>query len=252
MNHFLADASAVRGGKIYLDQEQADHMRKVLRLHEGDPLIVSDGADRDYYCEIEEITREGVIARILSSEESDSELPFSCILFQGIPKGEKMEWLIQKCVELGAAKIVPVEMRRCVVKIPEAKKESRRARWQKIAQGASEQSGRTRTAEVSMPLPLMDAVRGETLDKLFVLYENAEGVLKTQEVLNQIRSGESIGFVVGPEGGIDPEEMQELAQLPNTEVLSLGRRILRTETCGLTMMSLLMIRAELLREEEEH
>ena len=103
-----------------------------------------------------------------------------------------------------------------------------------------------------MPLPLMDAVRGETLDKLFVLYENAEGVLKTQEVLNQIRSGERIGFVVGPEGGIDPEEMQELAQLPNTEVLSLGRRILRTETCGLTMMSLLMMRAELLREEEEH
>ena len=251
MNHFLADVSDIREGKIYLNKDQADHIRRVLRLHEGDKLIVSDGNDRDYYCEIESLAKDQVVARILSSGESDSELPFDCILFQGIPKGEKMEWLIQKCVELGAAKIIPVEMSRCVVRIPDAKKEARRTRWQKIAQGASEQSGRTRTAQVALPQPLMAAVREDDPDKLFVLYENAEGIRKTQEVLQAIRPGERIGFVVGPEGGIAPEELEQLSALPNMEVLSLGRRILRTETCGMTMMSLLMMRAELLREEEE-
>ena len=166
------------------------------------------------------------------------------ILFQGLPKADKMELIIQKAVELGAAEIVPVEMVRCVVKLDEKKKKSKLARWQSIAESAAKQSGRTVIPEVKAVMNFDDALKyAETLDVLLVPYECADSLKKLREKIDGLKTGMSAGIFIGPEGGYEEKEIEK-AKEHGGEIVSLGKRILRTETAAIASLSICMFNIE--------
>ena len=178
-------------------------------------------------------------AEIVEELTEGTELPNKIYLFQGLPKSDKMELIIQKAVELGAYQIVPVAMKNCVVKLDAKKAENKVKRWQEIAKSAAKQSKRSLIPTVEMPLRYEDAISlAAQLDVVLVPYENERGMEKTRSVVEGIRSGQSIGIFIGPEGGFAPDEIT-LAKSHDMALLSLGRRILRTETAGLAMLSIL-------------
>ena len=181
---------------------------------------------------------------ILKELDSDTELPSRIILFHRLPKGDKMEWIVQKAVELGAYSIVPFAAKRSVVKLDEKKAAKKQARWQLIAKGAAEQSGRGIIPEVSAVQTFTEALRmaGE-LDVVLIPYELEEGMKETARVLENIECGQSVGIFIGPEGGFEEEEV-ECAKEAGAYAITLGKRILRTETAGLTTLSVLMYHLE--------
>ena len=181
---------------------------------------------------------------ILYAQEPEYELPCDLYLFQCIPKGDKMDMIVQKAVELGAAGIVPVESARCIVKLDAKKAEKRQARWQQIAEGAAKQSRRMRIPAVERVMSFREALeRAGELDLLLIPYELEKGMKRTKEVLQEIRPGRSVGILIGPEGGFEASEVT-LAESRGAVPVSLGRRILRTETAGMALLSVLMFRLE--------
>ena len=181
------------------------------------------------------ITREGY---------QSTELGAEIYLFQGLPKADKMELIIQKAVELGAAGIIPVEMKRCVVKLEEKKKKSRRERWQAIAESAAKQSKRNLIPQVFDVLTYKEAMAMAGEMDLFLLpYENERGMAATREALEAIRPGMKVAILIGPEGGFEEKEVL-LAQEKGARSISLGRRILRTETAAITSIAMCMLHME--------
>lgn len=165
------------------------------------------------------------------------ELPARVYLFQGLPKADKMELIIQKAVELGVSGIIPVASRRCVVKLEEKKAAARRQRWQGIAEAAAKQSRRGIIPEVCQVTDFREAVRmAAHMDVRLIPYELAEGMDKTRALIDGIRPGQSVAVFIGPEGGFEQEEIS-LAAENGIEAITLGRRILRTETAGLAVLS---------------
>ena len=165
-------------------------------------------------------------------------------MFQCLPKGDKMELIIQKAVELGASRIVPVASKRCVVRLDEKKAQSKVKRWQAISESAAKQSKRSRIPEVHAVMNFKDAVEYAKLqDMILVPYENERGMEATREALKKVKPGQSISVFIGPEGGFDVEEV-ESAMAEGIHPITLGRRILRTETAGMTMLSILMFQLE--------
>ena len=161
-------------------------------------------------------------------------------MFQGLPKGDKMEWIVQKAVELGAYSVVPFAARRSVVKLDEKKAAKKQARWQAIAKGAAEQSGRGIVPEIQSVQTFGEALKtAEELDVILIPYELEEGMKETTRVIENIEPGQSVGIFIGPEGGFEEEEV-ELAKAAGAYPVTLGKRILRTETAGLTALSILM------------
>jgi len=210
----------------------------------GEQIAVRDGISRNYICELETITAEEVCARILSAEEDSSELPARLYLFQGLPKADKMELIIQKAVELGAYQIIPVATRRSVVKLDAKKEEAKIKRWNAIAESAAKQSGRMLIPQVAKAMSLKEAYAfAGQLDYNVIPYELAEGMDETRRVLAQIKPGMQVGIFIGPEGGFDVEEVEQ-ATAAGIHPITLGRRILRTETAGLTALSILMFQLE--------
>lgn len=204
--------------------------------------MVADGTGREYYCQLETVEADSVVATICYARESEQELSCPVTIYQGLPKADKLELIIQKCVELGAVRIVPVEMKRSVVKIDPKKAESKKKRWQAIAEAAAKQCGRAMVPEVSgvmsYKLAMQEAAAADV--KLFP-YEMAgetSPMERTREKLQAIMPGQSIAVFIGPEGGFDPVEV-ELAEQNGYEPITLGKRILRTETAGLYVMSVL-------------
>ena len=172
-------------------------------------------------------------------------------LFQGLPKNDKMEWIIQKTVELGVYEVIPVAMKNCVVKLDDKKAKSKVTRWQAIAESAAKQSKRSLIPEVKMPMSYKEAVAyAKKLDVKLVPYENEDGMAGTKAAMEQIKKGESIAVFIGPEGGFDPSEIA-LAKEEGMHLVSLGKRILRTETAGLATLSILMYHIESVSEAEE-
>ena len=185
-----------------------------------------------------------VRARILSEETDSSELPARLYLFQGLPKGDKMELIIQKAVELGACEIIPVATRRSVVKLDKKKEENKVRRWNAIAESAAKQSGRMQIPEVKGVMTLSEAFSySEGFDINLIPYELEEGMEKTREILGRIKPGMRAGIYIGPEGGFDREEV-EAAVEKGIHPITLGRRILRTETAGMAALSILMFQLE--------
>lgn len=232
---------------ITITGEDVNHIKNVLRLSMGDAITVCDGAGKEYECEIAEISKEYVYATIVDINQNAAELPCKITLFQGMPKSDKMEFIIQKAVELGAAQIVPVMMKRTVVKLEDKKKDKKRERYQMIAESAAKQSGRGIIPEVAGFMTFREALQyAESFDFLLVPYESADGIAYAQEMITQaanLADGASIGIFIGPEGGFAKEEI-DAAKDAGAKIITLGNRILRTETAGLAVLSILMFQME--------
>ena len=242
-NFFAAEGS--RSGDVYvITGADFNHIKNVLRMHAGDKILISENG-ASHLCEIESTEGDSVIAKILEENYRDTELPVKIYLFQGLPKSEKMELIIQKAVELGAYAVIPVEMHRSVVKLEDKKKESRRARWQAIAESAAKQSKRNIIPEVMPVSTYKEALAmAKELDLFLVPYENERGMLATKEALAKMTRGSSVGILIGPEGGFEPKEVTGAMEAGGTPI-SLGSRILRTETAAIASVGMCMLHAEM-------
>ena len=244
MYNFFVDESCRQDDRFLISGSDYNHIRNVLRMQPGDHFLVSCNGVSCLCC-LEQLEEETVVAQIEEEDYQNTELPVKIYLFQGLPKSDKMELIIQKTVELGVAGIVPVEMKRCVMKLEEKKKKSRQARWQAIAESAAKQSKRNVIPEVLDVLTYKQAMdQIKELDLFLVPYENERGMEATRDALNQIRPGMSVGILIGPEGGFDPKEVTQ-AQEAGAVIVSLGKRILRTETAAMTTVGMCMLHIEM-------
>lgn len=246
MQRFFAEPHQIEEDNqvIHIVGTDVNHIKNVLRMKCGEEVWVSDGVEKEYHCKIAEMEKEEVLLEILEVLESEYELSNKIYLFQGLPKGDKMELIIQKAVELGAAGVIPVEMKRCVVKLDEKKAQKKIARWQQIAESAAKQSKRMRIPEISNVMSFREAVNfAADLDICLVPYELAKGMEQTKKLLNSIEPGCSIGIFIGPEGGFEDSEIAYAIE-KGAEPITLGKRILRTETAGMAVLSILMFHLE--------
>ncbi|MDO4473881.1 MAG: 16S rRNA (uracil(1498)-N(3))-methyltransferase [Eubacteriales bacterium] len=244
MQHFFVTTDQVKEEYISILGSDVNHLRNVLRMKIGEQLYVSDGDNQKYLCEIDSYRQDEAILRICAEEKNDTELQSKIYLFQGLPKSDKMELIVQKAVELGIFQVIPVVMKRCVVKLDEKKAAKKVCRWQEIARGAAKQSGRGMIPEITNVMSYQDALSyAGGLDVILVPYELAEGMEKTKQVIGSIAPGQSIGVFIGPEGGFEKDEVERAVEIGAREI-TLGKRILRTETAGLTILSILMYHLE--------
>lgn len=222
-----------------------NHIKNVLRMKVGEEINVSNGLDgREYRCGIAAFEEDRVLCELRFIKEDNVELPSRIYLFQALPKADKMELIIQKAVELGVYKVIPVEAKRCVVKLDERKAAARISRWQGIAEAAAKQSKRALVPEIRQVLSFAQAVEyASRMPVRLIPYELAEGMERTRELIEALKPGEDIAVFIGPEGGFEAAEV-ELAVQNGMEPITLGRRILRTETAGMTVLSWLVYRLE--------
>lgn len=223
---------------VMITGADVNHIKNVLRIKVGEELSVSNGQDgKEYRCGIEEFLEDGIRCKLRFVKEDGVELPVEVVLFQGIPKGDKMELIIQKAVELGVREIVPVMTKRCVVKLDDKRAASKVSRWQSIAEAAAKQSRRGVIPKVSPVTGFTQALgRAEKMDVRLIPYELAEGMERTREFFRGIRPGQRLAVFIGPEGGFEEREIAE-AKEKGVEPITLGRRILRTETAGMTVLA---------------
>lgn len=244
MPRFFAEKENISEDKIIIRGGDVNHIKNVLRMQAGEELEICDGMGTDYTCVIETLDREEIISGIVSSERSKTELPKKIYLFQGLPKSDKMELIIQKAVELGVYEIIPTVTKRCIVKLDAKKEDKKISRWQGIAESAAKQSGRAIIPKIQTPMSLSQAYEyAASLDAAIIPYEKAEGIEKTREILSSLTDKESVAVFIGPEGGFEEGEINDALEKGIMPV-TLGRRILRTETAGLTILSVLMMNFE--------
>lgn len=244
MYQFFVEPENIQGNRIIITGSDVNHIRNVLRMSVGDEISVSNGIDaKEYRCGIEEIGEE-VVCSLRFIKEENIELPSKIYLFQGLPKNDKMELVIQKAVELGVYEVIPVAMKRSVMKLDQKRASSKVQRWRTIAEAAAKQSKRAIIPNVSEVMTYKQAIEyASQMDVKLIPYEMAEGMAHTKELIENITPGQSIAFFIGPEGGIDEEELNRAIEC-GFEPITLGKRILRTETAGLTVMSILMYHLE--------
>lgn len=237
MYQFFVSPENINGNRIVIDGTDVNHIKNVLRMRPGEEIAVSNGIDgKEYRCGIVSIS-DVVECELRFVKEDGVELPSKITLFQGFPKGDKMELIIQKAVELGVFEVVPVFMKRSIVKLDEKKAASRVNRYQGIAEAAAKQSKRAIIPKIHSCVTMKQAIQmAKEMDIVLVPYELAEDMSATRRLLSSIEAGRSIGFFIGPEGGIATEEIEGLRDIGAKE-LTLGKRILRTETAGLTLLS---------------
>lgn len=246
MFQFFVDPAQINDTSVIIGGADYNHIKNVLRMKPGEEVNVYNGVDgKEYRCQIDSFGEEEVFLTVRFIKEENHELPSRIYLFQGLPKGDKMESIIQKNVELGVYEIVPVEMKRCVVKLDGKKAKSKTERWQEIARAAAKQSKRGIIPNVTLPMSYKNAVdyAVENCDVCLLPYEMAEDMSATREVIESITPGQSIAIFIGSEGGFEADEV-ELALSKGFKSITLGKRILRTETAGMTVSSILMYRLE--------
>lgn len=244
MHHFFITPEQVRSANVYMEGSDVRHMNSALRMRTGELLTVSDQCGNRYYCRLERYEENRAVLSVMRTEAETVELSSRLYLFQGLAKGEKMEWIIQKAVELGAYEIIPVETQRSVVRLDAKKAAKKVERWRTIAAGGAKQSDRGMIPGVHDILSFEQALEyaGE-LDVLLIPYENAKDMGETRRIIAQIRPGQSVGIFIGPEGGFEETEIA-LANQYRARTITLGKRILRTETAGLALLSILMYHLE--------
>ena len=244
MYHFFIQPGNIAGDKVYIEGGDVNHIKNVLRMQAGEQLMVSDGEGTDYLCEIVSMSDTEVICSVLSREVSSSECSVKFYLFQGLPKSDKLEHIIQKSVELGVYEIIPVNMSRCIVKYDDKKLKSKLTRWQGIAESAAKQSHRGVIPEVKPVMKYAQALEyAKGCDMILLPYENYKDMAATKEMIEQIQPGMSVAIFIGPEGGFDPKE-GEAAIAAGAKPITLGNRILRTETAPLMLLSVLTFMLE--------
>ena len=239
MPKYFTKPENIKDGFITIDGDEAKHILNVMRMAEGDKITICDGNKKDYYCEITETAKNALKAQIIDVAESETEPETEIVLFQGLPKSDKMEYIIQKCVEIGVSRIVPVITERAVVKIEKGAKEDKKVeRWLKISESAAKQSGRGIVPIVERPVKFTEALKeASMLENAVIPYENEE---KTglKEFIKSAKKG-SVGIFIGPEGGFDNSEI-EMAVKSGIIPVTLGKRILRTETAGLVTAAIIL------------
>lgn len=241
MYQFFVPPENIHGSSIIIDGNDVNHIKNVLRMQAGEEIAVSNGIDgKEYRCGIVSLSDSRIECELRFIKEDGVELPSKIYLFQGFPKGDKMELIVQKAVELGVYEIIPVFMKRSIVKLDAKKATSRVNRYQIIAEAAAKQSKRAIIPNVHECMTMKQAAEyAKELDVILVPYELAEDMTATRSIMEQLKPGQSIGFFIGPEGGIDTEEIKMLQDI-DAKPLTLGKRILRTETAGLTVLSWLV------------
>lgn len=246
MYQFFVNKEQITGHEILITGSDVNHIKNVLRMKTGEEISVSNGEDqKEYRCRIEEIREMDILCKLCFVKEENLELPSKVYLFQGLPKADKMEFIIQKAVELGVFEIIPVASRRAVVRLDEKKEKNKLQRWNTIAQAAAKQSKRMVIPKVTgvMDFKTAAAYAGHCKVRL-IPYELAGGMERTKEIFEGLEPGEDIAVFIGPEGGFDEKEV-EFAREQGIEPVTLGKRILRTETAGLTVLSWIMYQLEM-------
>ncbi len=244
MPRFFAQEGQIGEKHILITGQDVNHIRNVLRMEIGDDVTVSDGKGTDYFCHIAEICKDRVELDIQDSWPSYVELPSRIYLFQGLPKADKMDLIIQKTVELGVFQVIPVITARTVVKLDQKKQEKRLERWQAIAKSAAMQAGRGVIPQVGPFMSFREALDMCAGLGLGVMpYEKAAGMAEAKELVRSAPGYRDIGIFIGPEGGFEESEALA-ARERGLHLISLGKRILRTETAGMAMLSILMFSIE--------
>lgn len=235
MRRIFVEPSAIQGQQLWISGELVHHLGTVLRLEPGEELVACCGDGRIYYAVLEQFQRDSIRGRITAVEEEQKETEVRIRLFQGMPKGDKLELIIQKCTELGVTAIIPMTTQRTIVKLEDGKAQKKQERWQKIALEASQQSKRVTVPDIAALTPWRSAMEQMQEGTTIVLWED-EQQTGLRQVLESIQPG-PINLVVGPEGGLTPEEVEQLQRL-GAYSASLGKRILRTETAGLAALTI--------------
>lgn len=222
-----------------------NHIKNVLRMKIGEELSVSNGVDgKEYRCGIVSMSEDSILCELRFVKEDGVELPSQVYLFQGLPKSDKMELIIQKAVELGAHTVIPVAAKRCVMKLDDKKAKTKIARWQAIAEAAAKQSKRRIVPKVMDVMTFSNAVKYvKDFEVKLIPYELAEDMSKTKEIISNLQPGQKVAIFIGPEGGFEESEVQ-FAMENGVEPITLGKRILRTETAGFTILSWIMYQLE--------
>ena len=243
MFNFFAAANMRTENGYMISGGDYNHIKNVLRKNVGDKFLVSDNGE-SHLCEIEKIEEDFILVKIIERNYNDTSLPIELYLFEGLPKADKLELIIQKAVELGVSGIIPVEMENCVVKLDQKKKSTKLSRWQSIAEAAAKQSKRNIIPTVFPVTEYKTVLENiNKLDLLLVPYECAEGMKSTKNALLKLKKGMKIGILIGPEGGFSLNEIEK-AKSSGAEIISLGKRILRTETAAITALSMCMLYSE--------
>lgn len=244
MYRFFVAPEQIGDVSISITGKDVNHIKNVLRMKVGETVLISDGSDREYICAIRQLKDDEVIADIEDINGRSRELPIKVTLFQALPKGDKMETVIQKMIELGAYEIVPMSTKRCVVKLDAKKAANKTKRWNAIAESAAKQSKRGMIPQVSEPVTYKQALdMAKDMDMFLIPYEEAENMEHTRQVISEIKPGMSVGIFIGSEGGFAREEVEQAKECGAREI-TLGKRILRTETAGMALMAVLMYLTE--------
>ncbi len=242
MHRFYINQNQIIDRTVRITGPDVNHIKNVLRMKQGEEIIICNGQGKDCYCIIDRVSENEIIALVQSVKDTEAELGTRITLFQGLPKSDKMELIIQKAVELGVYEIVPVMTKRVIVKLDDKKKEAKKLeRWQAIAEGAAKQSGRGIIPIIKPVQTYAQAVDyAKTFDKNVIPYENAKGMQNTREIMNGLSKYKSVGVFIGPEGGFEETEVNHAKQA-GIDPITLGKRILRTETAGLAVLAMMVL-----------
>lgn len=244
MYRFFVPEENLQGGQAIIQGDDVNHIRNVLRMTVGERVTISCGKGIDYLCSIRELRESEIVLDIHEEKPAITELPVEITLFQALPKRDKMEFIIQKAIELGASHVVPFRARRCVVKLDEKKEEKKINRWRTIAEAAAKQSGRGIIPKIHRVLGFEQALTlAEELDTVLIPYELCDDMPASVKAMQKSVGGKSIGIFIGPEGGFERSEVEQAVDVGAVPI-SLGKRILRTETAGLAALSVLMFMIE--------
>ena len=245
MYQFFVEPNQINDKRVVITGSDVNHIRNVLRMKPGEEIAVSNGTDgREYRCGIVEIGEEQVICELRFIKEDGLELSSRVHLFQGLPKADKMELIIQKAVELGVYEVIPMETKRAVVKLDAKKARQKTERWQAIAEAAAKQSKRRIIPQVSEPVTFARALElAGGMEVKMIPYELADGMERTKQMISSLPEDADIAVFIGPEGGFEESEIKAAADA-GVVPITLGKRILRTETAGLTVMAWIMYQLE--------
>lgn len=245
MYQFFVEPGQIKDKMVIITGTDVNHIKNVLRMRVGEELAVSNGLDQlEYRCGIKEFTADRVICELRFVKEDGLELSSKVYLFQGLPKSDKMELIIQKAVELGTYEIIPMSTNRSIAKIDEKKVKNKIERWQGIAEAAAKQSKRRVIPRITKVMNLKEAIEyARELDVKLIPYELAEGMEHTKNIINHLQDGQSIAIFIGPEGGFEEKEVQAAIEA-GVVPITLGKRILRTETAGFTTLAWIMYQLE--------
>ena len=240
MPKFFTARENIKDTTLIIDSEDANHLKKVLRINVGDKITVCDGAGIDYTVKVSEIGKNEIECDIIDRQKSDTEPNINITLYQGLPKAAKMDYIIQKNTELGISKIVPAKLARCVVKLENKAAEDKKCeRWQKIAIASAKQSGRGIVPVIDNPMTVDEIIEDvKDYDLVFVPYE-CEDQSRLKTIVESVPDAKDIAFIIGPEGGFDISEIEKL-KAAGIKTVTLGKRILRTETAAEAVVSMLM------------